>query len=86
MPSALARKILIIAAIDGLILSPIQNSRSPPAKVPPGSIRVDYKTQAISPYLNGDAKQKILDAGEHSWIEAHGIVGMSLCLSTYGKT
>ncbi|KAF8535011.1 SacI homology domain-containing protein [Trichophaea hybrida] len=77
MSPVLARKILIIAAIDGLILSPIQNSRSrsPPAKVPPGSIRVDYKTQAISPYqVNGDAKQKPPDAGEHARIEAHGIV------------
>ncbi|KAF8253597.1 hypothetical protein K440DRAFT_648422 [Wilcoxina mikolae CBS 423.85] len=79
MPPALARKILIIAAIDGLILSPIQNSRScsPPAKVPPGSIRVDYKTQAISPHhLNGDAKQTPLDVGEHARIEAQGIVGL----------
>lgn len=73
---ALARKILIIAALDGLILSPITNtrSRSPPSKPVPGTVKLDYKTRAITPYLQGDVT-KHSDTGEHSQIEAQGIVG-----------
>ncbi|KAI5802895.1 SacI homology domain-containing protein [Pyronema domesticum] len=74
---ALARKILIIAALDGLILSPITNtrSRSPPSKPVPGTVKLDYKTRAITPYLQGDVT-KHSDTGEHSQIEAQGIVGL----------
>jgi len=79
----LARKILIIAAVEGLILAPLQQnsraSRSSPTaltKVPPGSIRVDYSTNRISARPEG---QKT-DAGESSRVEAHGIAGIYIML------
>lgn len=63
MPS-LARKILIIAALDGLILSPIglptghhhhhqasARPRSPPPHArPEGGVIIDYKDKQLSPY------------------------------------
>jgi hypothetical protein len=72
-----ARKILIIAGTDGLILSPIQNlrsTRSPPSKIPPGTVRIEYKTTNVIPHLGGTgAADKDIGGG----LQVHGIVGMS---------
>jgi hypothetical protein len=69
------RKILIIAAIDGLILSPLLNTRSrpPPSKPAAGSVKIEYRSQNITPYSSNDAK---CDAEERR-VEVHGIVGTS---------
>jgi hypothetical protein len=71
-----ARKILIIAGTDGLILSPIQNqrsTRSPPSKVPPGSVRIEYKTTDVIPHLGGAGAGADKDIG----LQVYGIVGMA---------
>lgn len=81
MPS-LARKILIVAAIDGLILTPLHNTRGTDPKVPPpGAVRIDYKSKRIVPYLavvdgGGDGGDKD-EVGCPSSLEAHGIAGLN---------
>ncbi|TGZ84853.1 hypothetical protein EX30DRAFT_376478 [Ascodesmis nigricans] len=72
MPPSLARKLLIVAAIDGLVLSPLQNARSrssPPQPSPP--VKLEYRTNKIT-VLTPD--KKTLDPS--SGVEAHGIVGL----------
>lgn len=86
MPS-LARKILIAAAIDGLILTPLHNTRgSNPTGPPLGAVRIDYKSKQIVPYpvttgagAAGDDKG---EAGGPGSLEAHGIAGLNEWLST----
>ena len=83
MPS-LARKILIRAANDGLILSPVglpasdhhrhQTSR-PQTRQPEGNLIIDYQGKQLSPY---QAAAATAAAGvENAQLEAHGIVGTS---------
>lgn len=76
MPS-LVRKILIVAAIDGLILTPLHNNHGPKQTGPPvGAVRIDYKSKQIVPHLaitgSGD-KDGVGDPGS---LEAHGIAGL----------
>jgi len=73
----LARKVLIIAAIDGLILSPIQNSRNVRPSPPYGSVKIDYKSKLISSY-NPTAESQATEALStlSSSVEAHGIGGL----------
>ncbi|PWW79835.1 hypothetical protein C7212DRAFT_273510 [Tuber magnatum] len=72
----LARKILITAAIDGLILSPIQGSRNVQPS-PHGSMRIDYKSKLITPY-NPTQESQAAEALStlSSSIETHGIAGL----------
>lgn len=72
--SPLARRLLIIAAIDGLILQPLQNSRSrtPPTSPGAGGVKLEYKTNKIVPYTAG---KQLGPKEEGSSVEAHGIVG-----------
>ncbi|KAG0135304.1 phosphoinositide phosphatase SAC1 [Tuber indicum] len=78
----LARKILVTAAIDGLILSPIQNSRN--VRPPPlhSSVRIDYKSKLIFSY-NPTEESQAAEALSTlaSSIEAHGIVAGLLNVS-----
>lgn len=77
----LARRLLITAAIDGLILQPLQNSRSrtPPASPDGASVKLEYKTNKITPYATD--KQLTLKE-EGTSIEAHGIIGTKAEAST----
>ncbi|KAL7269433.1 hypothetical protein RUND412_007909 [Rhizina undulata] len=73
MPS-LARKLLIIAAIDGLIISPLPHRFHGTNKTPlpgPGSIKIAYGSQKITPYTG----PRIV-LGENAAIEAHGVAGI----------
>ncbi|KAK3903094.1 Phosphatidylinositide phosphatase SAC2 [Staphylotrichum tortipilum] len=77
----LARKVLICAAVDGLVLHPLnsrkdqppqsQQQRSPPAPAP---IRIRYGDAAIST-LPRDSAAAVPDAAAPSF-EAYGIVGL----------
>ncbi len=63
----LARKLAIIAAVDGLILQPLaqRNQRNFSA------IQIDYKTHHIGPIEQDSYDQK----QSYASFEAHGIVG-----------
>lgn len=80
----LARKLLITAAIDGLILQPLQNSRSrtPPSSPDSGSVKLEYKTNKLSSYT-ADKQLKLKDEG--SSVEAHGIIGMQIEFWNIGR-
>jgi hypothetical protein len=68
MPS-LVRKLLIFAAVDGLILQP-----SPPRNHPPATqqaIKVDYKGN-IGPFLKDRPEEDTAPVS----VEAHGIIGI----------
>lgn len=67
----LIRNILICAAADGLVLQPI-SSRSSIKSTEQFSIKLDYRSHAISPLLK-DRRQE--DAASSS-IEVHGVVGI----------
>lgn len=73
--TGLARKLIIIAAVDGLILQPYGNGssrNSVPGGGLSGPIQIEYKTRRIcslSPVSLGQ-QQKGLDC-----LESHGIVG-----------
>ncbi|RPB06147.1 hypothetical protein L873DRAFT_1661251 [Choiromyces venosus 120613-1] len=78
----LARKILIIAAIDGLVLSPIQNSRNVRPSPPHGSVRIDYKSKLISSYSPTKESQAAEALSTlSSSVEAHGIAAGLLNVS-----
>ncbi len=65
----IARKLLIFAAVDGLVLQP-----SPPRNHPPATqqaIKVDYKGN-VGPLL----KDRRDEGTAPSSLEAHGIIGM----------
>ncbi len=60
----LVRKLLIFAAVDGLVLQPLAHKGQRPA--PP--VKIAYNNGAIGPVLG--------DAGEHGkGFEAFGVVG-----------
>ncbi|KAF1984011.1 hypothetical protein K402DRAFT_360244 [Aulographum hederae CBS 113979] len=74
MPS-IVRKLLIFAAVDGLILQP-----APPRNHKPSTeqaIKVEYKTNAITPLLK-DRRQEDTSTA----IEAHGVIGLLKIAST----
>jgi len=64
----MVRRVLIFAAVDGLILQPAQprNHKSPTEQ----AIKVEYRTNAISPLFK-DSR----DADTAPALDAHGIVG-----------
>src|SRR3954471_11454542 len=65
----LVRKLLIFAAVDGLILQP-----APPRNHKPTTeqaIRIDYRTHAIGPLL----KDRRDEDTAPTTLEAHGVVG-----------
>lgn len=70
----LVRKLLIIAAADGLILQPLaqRNQRAS------GSVQIDYQTHTINPLLD-DAANSPSDS--RAAFEAHGIIGKPACPS-----
>lgn len=73
----LIRKLLIFAAVDGLILQPYGNgSRHNGGNNDSSSIRIEYKTSKISSFpasaLSDEIEEKQQDAG----LEAYGLVGM----------
>ncbi|CUS10679.1 unnamed protein product [Tuber aestivum] len=73
----LARRILITAAIDGLILSPVQNSYNMRPSPLHGSVRIDYGSKLITPY-NPTQESQAAEALStlSSSIETHGIAGL----------
>ena len=69
----LARKVIICAAVDGLILHPLGSKKEPGQRSPPPLIRVKYGDASIS-HVSRDASPDI--SQPHSSFEAYGIVGM----------
>jgi len=67
MPN-LVRKLLIFAAVDGLILQPCPPRNQPPATQQ--AIKVDYKGN-VGPLLRDRRDEDIAPTS----VEAHGIVG-----------
>ncbi|RAR02293.1 SacI domain-containing protein [Stemphylium lycopersici] len=75
MPS-LVRKLLVFAAVDGLILQP-----SPPRNHPPATqqaIKVDYKGN-VGPLLKDRREEDTAPAS----VEAHGIIGLLKIATSY---
>lgn len=88
-PLQLARKILIIAAVEGLLLTPAhsengghiqsrsnspgRHSRAPSPSSASGTIQIDYKTDLIKPLLGVKAEYKKKD--REAAVEAYGIAG-----------
>lgn len=71
----LVRKILIFAAVDGLVLQPLpQRNQRPTA-----AIKVAYKDNAIGPVLNDEGE----DEKPGKSFEAFGIVGMYRTRNSY---
>jgi hypothetical protein len=64
----LVRKILIFAAVDGLILQPLAQRGQRPAP----STKIAYKDNHIGPALKADG-----DHGDEKAFEAFGVVGQS---------
>lgn len=93
MPGLL-RKFVIIAAVDGLILQPHGNGGRNSGNYEPQSVRIDYKTNKISP-LPAPASDPAVR--KEAGLEAYGLVGklassatvsdivFSLCNSEYTK-
>ncbi|KAI1970587.1 hypothetical protein LOZ55_006483 [Ophidiomyces ophidiicola] len=77
MPS-LVRKLLIIAAVDGLILQPYGNGTRNNSDAGFSSLRIDYNSRKIRPVPLG---VKYQDKNPHS-LEAHGIIGL-LSVASY---
>lgn len=65
----LVRKLLVIAALDGLVLQPLGQRNQPTGK----AVRIDYKSHNISslqePFRNGERPT--------AFFEAYGIIGTS---------
>lgn len=75
MPS-LVRKLLIFAAVDGLILQP-----APPRNHPPTTqqaIKVDYKGN-VGPLLKDRREEDTTTVS----VETHGIIGMGVCKGAF---
>lgn len=75
MPGLL-RKLIIFATVDGLILQPHGSSSRHNGNGESSSIRIDYKTNKISPVSPSD-----LSARRESGLEAYGLVGMISSIS-----
>ena len=61
----LTRRILVLAAVDGLVL------QSPGLLEPPSALRIDYKSQKLTPIPSLSAE----DHGKKPHLESHGILG-----------
>lgn len=63
----LVRKLVIFAAVDGLVLQPLaqRNQQRPIAPV-----KIDYKSHAVSPSLRDDGTES-----NKTSLEAYGIIG-----------
>lgn len=88
MPSVI-RKLLIYAAVDGLILQPYGNNSNGSRhggggtdggnESSPSSIRIDYKTSKISSFPAAAAVSEQIERGKDAvGLEVYGLVGMSL--------
>lgn len=89
MPNVI-RKLLIYAAVDGLILQPYGNNSNGSRhggggtgggnESSPSSIRIDYKTSKISsfPAAAAAVSEKIERGKDVVGLEVYGLVGMSL--------
>ena len=71
MPGLL-RKLVIIAAVDGLILQSSGNGLRHSGNNEPSSLRIDYKTNKVSSL---PAPASDLDEDRDSGLEAYGLVG-----------
>lgn len=80
MPSLL-RKLVIIAAVDGLILQSSGNGLRNAGNIEPSSLRIDYKTNKVSSL---PAPASDLDEDRDSGLETYGLVGKqpAPCLNT----
>jgi hypothetical protein len=65
----IVRKVLIFAAVDGLVLQPAPPRNHKPATEQ--AIKLEYKTNAIVPLLRDRRNEDTAP----STLEAHGIVG-----------
>ncbi|EAS32047.3 SacI domain-containing protein [Coccidioides immitis RS] len=74
----LARKLLIIAAVDGLILQPYGNGTRNYGGAGSPSLQIDYKTPRMQPLLTGST----LHARNDERLEAHGVIGI-LSVASY---
>ena len=68
------RKLLIFAAVDGLVLQPASSKNYKPTTEP--AIKIAYKGNGIGPLF----KDKIQEEIAHQALEAHGIVGKPFLL------
>lgn len=74
----LIRKLLIFAAVDGLILQPYGNgSRHNGSNTDSSSIRIEYKTSKISSFPASALSDEFEGKQEDAGLEAYGLVGMS---------
>jgi len=64
MPS-MVRKLIIYAAVDGLVLQPLAQRGQRPAT----AVTIDYKTHAVRPLLQSQDKE------QDKQIECFGVVG-----------
>jgi len=65
MPS-LVRKLIIYAAVDGLVLQPLAQRGQRPGT----AVTIDYKTHAVKPLLQSPEKE------QDKRIECYGVIGM----------
>ena len=63
----LARKLLIIAAVDGLILQPYHNNTRSSANL----VQVDYKTH----HIHSPARVSNYQYKNDACLESHGLIG-----------
>lgn len=56
-----------------MLLQPVSHKNHAPGS---GSVKIDYATNAITPFLNQDSKDETAGEG----FEAHGIVGIYIVL------
>lgn len=71
---ALVRKLLVLAAIEGLVLQPLAQRHQRPAT----PVLIEYKTHKIKPLT------KVVDNSENVFVESHGIVGELTCNAMLG--
>lgn len=81
----LARRLLIIAAVEGLLLTPLPHSNSssrrgtpagsratsPSVVTPPGTVQIEYKTANVKATLTSKDGLRKKEEG----LEVHGIAG-----------
>lgn len=66
---ALVRKLVIFAAVDGLVLQPLSQRGQ---QRPTAPVKIDYKSHVVSPLLRNVEED---NAGSTSQLEAYGIIG-----------
>lgn len=84
MPGLL-RKLVIFAASDGIIVQPHGHggSQRHAGLREPSAIRIDYKTNKVSPLSPSAADQA---DGRDGGLEAYGLVGKRRCVQSTCKT